>query len=686
LGRDISQDEILIGWRTDADAGLGWIILQTARNHGVFLHFRQIGRSRSGQPPSRSLLCGDVAFSFVAVSTGRTHPEAQQVRPLGMNEFDLIEDTFAILPLHRRDELWRCLPSGVRRAVAARFPPRLLPLHVLWDRCAKTLRLSPSDAWPAQVQGWSEEHGIPFALSEMDWSGVLDAAPNPVALWPFAPAEDVRRSALALLRAVPAAEQPSEIQRWRDTPNFSLPDKTWKEILRAAPDPTTLWPHVPPRIVREWASEIHANFVDRVRSAPVADFQWAIVAAADIKARKTGQDNRLVESWGNVQACSELKPYELLRLVSARRAEHAVLIFCERRKWTAHDVSVQQVSGDTNSGELQEWSEYDVRVDPPHEGLQLSCLDVKNARKVHGRGLCPDLCVPSFKRDREGADVAIVGCLSEYHSSKEAADGGMGDVTILGFASASDLRGLRALSTRAVVALDLDRPGRGTTRFLPAWMFGLGPSGWPSPLEWACELPPAAVLRLLDLHPFPFWIAAGLALPEAWRDVVPSWAQPLWERLRTCQATPAIFMTLLVDFLERLMRADAAWDAGVVQRLIYRDGDPHPLGHHDPSESVRTLLDALTAMWTHRDILILRAYTKFEIPNGLYVRGHHRGSWETVISYCGGKRFNGPCGHWPLVRGRETACPKCNFLICPQCDHCLKDCARTCSPQSGAPP
>jgi len=472
-------------------------------------------------------------------------------------------------------------------------------------------------------------------------------------------------SVAALSQVVVALETLSWSQRdglWR-----CLPESVREAVLA---DHIGLAPATPARV------HLRARFPELVswmQGLTITPHVSTTITAEAIQSRKRPDDAQLVAVWGGGDL-KDLRPYDRIRLISARRAEHAAHLFCAAMGASTKDVSLQQLSAHAVPGRT-DWTQFDVRVETPHPGLPHRAIDVKNTRKIRGSADAPDICVPDFKRARQGGDVAVLGCLSEYQRSiEEAHKQGMGDVEILGFCTQATVARLRAGVGTLPIELHLQRPGRGRLRFVPPWMFGLPGRRWPAPPELD-RLPDAAGLTRLELHPLPLWLAAGRALPPAWQELVPDWAHPLWERLRRCKELPDVYLTILTDFLMRLTRDDADWDAGVLRSMLVWPRDPvHLLGVHDPTRALLTLIQALTAMWQERASLRLRRYSRFRLPNALWVQGHGRGGWETIVSYCGGMIDKAPCGRWPLVRGRQTACETCGWLACPTCGHCKKMC------------
>lgn len=423
----------------------------------------------------------------------------------------------------------------------------------------------------------------------------------------------------------------------------------------------------PPQQARHRLQTRYRALVDWLRQGAVRTRAPTTIDAADIQARRTGADARLVAAWAEAP-WPEVSEYDRLRLISARRAEHAAHLFFAARGLRTEDVSRQRLSGDDR------WRAVDLRVVPPHPGLPVSDLEVLNLRRVRGRAHAPAVCVPAYKRDRQAPNVGVLGCVSEYRRSLDDARRGMGDVVVLGWFTPAVRARLEAQTQDVPVDLRLQRPGHGAHRVAAPWLFSLPGRRWPPPPA-GLSLAPLPWLERLDLDPLPLWLAAGRALPEVWTDAVPAWARSLWDRLRGVSALPDLYLGLLVDLLVRLEDPRAEWDRAVVRRLLSWQRDPdHPLGLHDPTGAVWALLDALHALWQHRSHLRCRGYTRFRLTRPLWVQGRTSGRWETLLVYCGGQLDGGPCGHWPLVRGRDAACGTCGLLVCPVCGTCARTC------------
>jgi hypothetical protein len=93
--------------------------------------------------------------------------------------------------------------------------------------------------------------------------------------------------------------------------------------------------------------------------------------------------------------------WELGRCLSARLAELVALEVYRDMAAEVTDVAVSQLGGDGDN-----WMLYDLTVDG-------RAIDVKNSREsFSSKSSYSEHCVPTFKKDRNGQDVAIAGVLS----------------------------------------------------------------------------------------------------------------------------------------------------------------------------------------------------------------------------------------------------------------------------------
>jgi len=389
--------------------------------------------------------------------------------------------------------------------------------------------------------------------------------------------------------------------------------------------------------------------------------------------RPTRQDLELSQLWGEGEPGPEEQV--LQRMLSARLAERAAARFYASFDLSVVDTAVTQLRDDGVS-----WKTHDLEVDSRP-------VDVKNARRWENK--FPAHCVPRFKRTR-GQEVTIAGVLSDWPS---LADLRMaeGRVWFLGETSESHMGNVerQLLGQRLVVNF---RRGFEHSAFLPPWVFTYPAALYSSRTHALSTLSEDALLgdaRLVakaGLKPHAIWASAGLQCPSADVDSL-SQAETmlrdlLVSRVAALEASlPLIYLTLMEFFLEMLAGGPSGeFSAGRCRGLIFPSKDKtRPLYIYDPLEMTSTLLDTLETLWLHRS-RGLGEFKVFELANLNVLQGkRHTGetSWTTLLAYCGGRTHEGyACRRWPLVYGRQSSCPECGRLICPDCGYCSPNCPR----------
>jgi len=159
---------------------------------------------------------------------------------------------------------------------------------------------------------------------------------------------------------------------------------------------------------------------------------------------------------------------EIGRLLSARAAELTVMEFYRKNGFNVEDISIQQVL----SPQSVEWKTHDLKIN----GYP---VDVKNSRRSErNHDVYTEHCVPEFKQNRQGKEVAIVGVLSPFLSpcciqNPQAALCSTSPI-ILGATQWRKLLGLKAFEKSGVFQIELRRLGSNAS-FLPPWVFEFGP-------------------------------------------------------------------------------------------------------------------------------------------------------------------------------------------------------------------
>ena len=204
----------------------------------------------------------------------------------------------------------------------------------------------------------------------------------------------------------------------------------------------------------------------------ISDRKWTknIYRSASLKA----SDIDVCLAWANVNSVcestddgirllqDEVSNYNACRLLSARAAELSTASYYSELGNNVSDISMTQLE---NADE--QWKDFDLLV-----GVEP--LDVKNSRKSYSS---PDAyvehCIPRFKQDRKsGAEVSIVGVLSDYSRDAKKIVSGAVDCVILGQINVREMRQLFVWMRRRFGNF-LNLNGLWDTGFLPGWMFEL---------------------------------------------------------------------------------------------------------------------------------------------------------------------------------------------------------------------
>ena len=416
----------------------------------------------------------------------------------------------------------------------------------------------------------------------------------------------------------------------------------------------------------------------------------------------TRDDERLIAKWNRPNGEERRDWYE--RVVSARRAEKAVLSYFEQFGVNVQDISIHQISGESLA-----WRSHDLTADG-------RSIDVKNVR---GRAL--GYTIPDRpKRDATNDEVAIFGVVSDGCYA-----------TAVGEASRRGLDELGHTIERFAEVTQLPLAWQRMAR----WKNGLG--------AWLMEFPPqhykhgrgvveAAFLdadyrKLVEsigkaeelegeLGPIPTWIS-GLASfhcgrnPKSGGSAVIGALAKWHECARTAsEATtrPALFLFSLLFLLAAVKHRRWKQDRTrqeLLGALFANDtefGHQHPMGLHDPRKTIHELILIVDRLiLKNRDLL--EQVEELRLSGMGVLRGRRRGKKEfTLLAYCGG------CGKTPIWAGnleelhgfvgeREPPqrhvlgagvveegcrlCMECLYLVCDECGFCKADCPRCPTPQ-----
>lgn len=479
--------------------------------------------------------------------------------------------------------------------------------------------------------------------------------------------DDVRDG--ALLEQLWARLPPSGI----DDPLFLL--APWHVKLR------TIRGHYRP--VRDLISQLASATADAITSTN----------AATLYANLNDQDKEIARQWAR-----DGRPAVYAKMLSARAAEIAAKEIYERAGHSVADVSIAQLEAGRT-----DWLTHDLLLDGS------LAVDVKNSRRpIAAKDFYVEHTVPTFKLDRRSSDVRIAAFLSPYvkvglldhpfdqYFPKE-------DVVFLGETSALDIGKL----SRAFDAPNFSVP-RTTERVFPSWIFSYPASwyrdyntyietaeslDWPSEEDWDAVFSDLGKATLLSAY-----CVLQKALPASLSDKMWGWQISLHQRLRSVVGTPpnlpAIFLTILTDFLLALHEQRENYTPEDCEQLLFAGGGPrYPLGAIDPLQLVSNLIKTLRTLWAGRGETRLARFRQFRLVGLGILQGRESQErpWTTIVAYCGGIQYEldeqgrikfdagrptprGKCGHTPLIIGESQTCPSCRKLVCARCSFCSQPC------------
>ena len=402
------------------------------------------------------------------------------------------------------------------------------------------------------------------------------------------------------------------------------------------------------RTRRAWSKAIPSKIISRIKeSSPGVWYECELDQL----------DHELIACWRTT-----LKDGK--RLEWARRGEKAALLYYRTGlRRVAEDISIQQLDSLAT-----EWKTHDLRVDGRP-------LDVKNVR-------CPRLdrfqehWWPDHKRDRERAQVAVVGSVS-VPKADQSPEGSL--VLLIGEVTDSDVRRLREdVNTAAKVAgLSLEiHPDRDWRYRLPGWLFEYPDDHYTSGPNWDDVLPRCrAISRDLGLPIAPWLVGLEAARcgPCSGIHGLKRIEETMFGFLRHVGLSRrTLFCFVLIYMLSH--SDDSKAREALVDRIFHGDERSLPLGLHDPRNYVWHLLQALEQMIAS-NVDILHQATNFRLVGVNILQARiGSGRWHTILAYCGN------CGRWPLFLGRSELCPcgrrrlVCDDPTCHSCGLNLPDC------------
>ncbi|WP_312734346.1 cold shock domain-containing protein [Brevundimonas sp.] len=474
---------------------------------------------------------------------------------------------------------------------------------------------------------------------------------------------------------------------------ISLLQDFWARLAPSSPSdplfPLAPW-HVQVRVIRKHYRPVRDLVSRLVRATEAATTG---VNAATLYAGFKDQDREIADHWAR-----DGLPAVRAKMISARAAEIAAKEIYESVGHSVADVSISQLeSGRTD------WLTHDLLLDGS------IAIDVKNSRRpISAKNFYVEHTVPRFKLDRRGFNVRVAAFLSPYIKAG-LVDTPYGryfpkeDVVFLGEVSVEEMDKL----SKAFDAPNFSVP-RPTDRVFPNWVFTYPASwyrefhqlietaegvDWPSEEEWGAvfsNIPKVTVIQAFCI--------LQKTLPTHISDEMWDWQLSLHHRLRSVIGAPpnlpAIFLTILTDFLSALSEDRENYAPKDCEHLLFIDGSPRfPLGAIDPLQLVSNLLKTLQTLWDGRGETRLARFKQFRFVGLGILQGRESQErpWTTIIAYCGGVQYEtdkdghiefhegvatpkGKCGNTPLIIGHSRTCPSCRKLICSKCSFCSQPC------------
>lgn len=427
----------------------------------------------------------------------------------------------------------------------------------------------------------------------------------------------------------------------------------------------------------------------------ISDRKWThnIYRSASLKA----SDIDVCLAWANVNSVcestdegirllqNEVSNYNACRLLSARVAELSTASYYSELGNNVSDISMTQLE---NADER--WKDFDLLVgaDP---------LDVKNSRKSFSSPEAyVEHCIPRFKQDRKsGAEVSIVGVLSDYSPDAEKIVSGAVDCVILGQINVREVRQLFVWMRRRFGNF-LNLNGLWDTGFLPGWMFELPAAQYQqrhSVLERIDSLlEKIKVTSTLSDADIPGWLLT-LSAVASHKDAKNQstrrggmLADIASLSLDVGMKRSSLFVYSMGVILEAMLNGDDCDAvAETLRELIFVDRSfSSPLDLIDTQKYVVSLIDVLLSVADESMCQGIQ-FTAFQMSHPAILRGQRKnGSWMTLVAYCGGwiDQLRVKCGSSPLFFGSHVACPACSKLICNACGHCESSCTLVSQRQS----
>lgn len=389
-------------------------------------------------------------------------------------------------------------------------------------------------------------------------------------------------------------------------------------------------------------------------------------------------DFSLINSWLNDNSDSEeikslsdikMKPYELGRLISARKAEIASIEYLKKFDKDVRDVSITQVKKMNN-----DWKLYDIKASD-------TLYDVKNSRHSQmNNDSYTKFEIPKFKAKRMGDEVKILSVLSDYVPSNHEDEYKITKHKILGTASKSSIHKLVTYIDKKFAGL-IDLKILKTTRFFPGWIFDY-PRNFYESKDISVRLP-----KNLDIKKLPTWCSIYLletdfSLDKKFSNEQIEIIKDIEELKKTHNLTrPFIFYYVLGQLLKDIRNKEAyEFKSTFLKDLLFKDIKKkyyaeRPLGVYDPLKYIKNLILIFDK---YRDTISEENYDSYKLKHPQILCGKKEDESITIIAYCGGwidmDEKKKPCGNATLVIGENQRCEKCKRLICNECNHCKDNC------------
>lgn len=423
----------------------------------------------------------------------------------------------------------------------------------------------------------------------------------------------------------------------------------------------------------------------------------------------SARDRKLVELWAGRDSGRD----DVARLMSARGAELALMQLLDRSERRVTDASVLQLT--VPSGPSATWLLCDIIAND-------RAIDVKNARQSHSSpSSYSDFRVKSWKHRGAGDPVLVAGMFSTYHTKEELdafhccgelvrnraqpSDSPFSNLARpatlwLGVVSHSALADVVAAAQRDLPHQQggprirlFPPPSHEGHTMLPGWAFEY-PEWFYGPAPGLESEAHAALLRACANNSVPAsgTLAFALGCPELCKTQ--EHADEVRELVRRVESVglsrPAVWLHVLARVLvcpdeDRVARLRS------IRAILWSDTLPSnaPLGLWDPLQTIESLCACLEILVATNN-QVLSTMTEVRLSGKGVLRGVCDGGRSvTLVAHCGGWKSLGaveiPCGHAPLVLGREKPCGICGWLICPSCNWCREQCARCAQVRASLP-